>query len=439
MKETRRSFLKRLAFNRAGDRKAVVEEADHVFLNIFLRGGADTLNMLIPYGDDDYYRARPTLGIKSGGTILKPSADVDLAVKLDDFYALHPRMAPLRRIYQEGRLAFVQAVGSDNVSGSHFEAQDQMEHGEAYHRRLQGGWLGRHLFYRPGRNSRDSAYSPLAAVAFGNTIPEVLRGAPTVAALQSVDEVELKGGSGAILEDLSALYRASRDDLGRAGADTLRLLDRIASMKASRSLLNSGSGGVDYPDCALARSLAEVARLVKAELGLNVACVDHGGWDTHFIQGGAQGLQAGSIDELARSLDAFDKDLVRDNLRSRVTVLVITEFGRRSYENSSMGTDHGRAFSLFIISDRVRGGRVIGEWPGLAEVSDPLHEPKKVLRRIPGLEEDLDVGPAGLSVLIDYRDVLYALTETLLGNSQVAKVFPGFKPSAAKNLAELFS
>lgn len=435
MKETRRNFLKRFAFNGAGDRKAVVEEADHVFLNIFLRGGADTLNMLIPYGDDDYYRARPTIGIKSGGTISKPSADGDLAVKLDDFYALHPRMAPLRRIYQEGRLAFVQAVGSDNVSGSHFEAQDQMEHGEAYHRRLQGGWLGRHLFYRPGRGS---VSSPLRAVAFGNTIPEVLRGAPTVAALQSVDQVELKGGSAAILEDLSMLYGASRDDLGRAGADTLHLLDRIASMKASRSFLDSGSGGVEYPDCALARSLAEVARLVRAELGLNVACVDHGGWDTHFIQGGAQGLQAGSIDELARSLDAFDLELARDNLRSRVTVLVMTEFGRRSYENSSLGTDHGRAFSLFIISDRVRGGRVFGEWPGLAEVSDPLHEPKKVLRRIPGLEEDLDVGPAGLSVLIDYREVLYALTETLLGNRQVDKVFPGFKRGSGKNLAELF-
>ena len=432
MKESRRSFLKRLAFNSAGAPGAATDDADHVFLNIFLRGGADTLNMLIPYGDDDYYRARPTIGVKSGGTALKPPADSDLAVKLDDFYALHPRMSPLRRIYQDGRLAFVQAVGSDNVSGSHFEAQDQMEHGEAYHRRLQGGWLGRHLFYR----GKVSAPSPLTAVAFGNTIPEVLRGAPTVTALQSVDEVELKGGSNAILDDLSLLYSASKDDLGRAGADTLHLLDRIASIKASRTL--TGSGGVEYPDFALARSLAEVARLVKGELGLNVACIDHGGWDTHFIQGGAQGLQAGSIEELARSLDAFDRDLTRAGCRSRVTVLVMTEFGRRSYENSSLGTDHGRAFSLFIISDKVRGGRVVGEWPGLAEASDPLHETKKVLRRIPGLEEDMDVGPAGLAVLIDYREVLYLLVEKLLGNRQVDMVFPGFVPSANKHLASLF-
>ncbi len=426
MKVNRRSFLKSVF----GAGKYNTWSEEPVLVVVFLRGGADTLNMVIPFGDDDYYRARPTIGIRAKS---KTDADRDKALRLDDFYAFHPRLKPWLPIFKEGRLAVVQAVGSDNVSGSHFEAQDQMEHGESFHQNLDGGWLGRHLFYDVSRNVQNS---PVAAVAFGNTIPESLRGAPSVSAIQSLDDIRLMSGEKSTddaMAALSCLYGHSSDMLGKAGLDTLSVLKRIESEKSSsRALANLGHGTGSYPEDELGRNLREVARLIKANLGLKVACVDHDGWDTHFVQGGADGLQAANIDSLARSLAAFDGDV--KGLRHRVTTVVLTEFGRRSYENSSLGTDHGRGFAMFVLSDKVKGGQVTGAWPGLKERNANLLGSEKVLRRLP--LKDLEVlerktpylGPAGLTVAIDYRDVLFEILNSVIGNENADKVFPGLEP-----------
>ena len=165
---TRRGFLRKLVFAQA---PAVAEPGGHTLVCIFLRGGADTLNMVVPFGDGDYYRYRPTLSIAA------PGRGPDAAVKLDNFYGLHPKMVAILPVFKEGRLGIVQAVGSDNPTGSHFEAQDQIEHGETYGINLGGGWLGRHLRARAGNVS-----SPLAGIAIGETLPESLRGAPAACA-----------------------------------------------------------------------------------------------------------------------------------------------------------------------------------------------------------------------------------------------------------------
>ena len=359
---------------------------------VFLRGGADTLNLVVPYGDDHYYKLRPTL------SVLAPSNNVDAGVRLDDFYAFHPMLRALYPLFAEGRLGIVQAVGSDNPSGSHFEAQDQMEHGEAYGVQIGGGWLGRYM------RTRSRAMTPLSAVSIGPTVPESLRGAPSASAIHSVDEIQIRNNSGdphAVSAALSEMYGAEVGLLTQPGRATLDLLTRVEALRGTGY---KPEGGADYPGDDFGLGLREIARLIKANMGLEVACIDLGGWDTHFFQGTTSGLQAGSIDELARGLAAFDTDL--RSYRSQVTTVVLTEFGRRVYENGSLGTDHGRGFALMAIGEKIDGGRVIGEWPGLIEENGE--------------------GPGGLQIRSDYRSVLSELLVGVMGCHSVDKVFPDF-------------
>jgi uncharacterized protein (DUF1501 family) len=394
---SRRNFLSRLVFGRE---PAVRNPGEHTLVCIFLRGAADTLNMLVPYADRDYYANRPTL------SIAKPSAtgqNKDAAIRLNDFYGFHPKMAPLVPIFKEGRLGIVQAVGTDNPTGSHFEAQDQIEHGESYGNSLGGGWLGRHLRTRLG-----DVASPLSGVAIGATLPESLRGATAASAFHSIDDIRLPTSSGdpqAISRALSAIYSTQVGVLGRQGEQTLELLKKV---DAVRGKPYQPQATADYPSDELGAGLRETARIIKADLGLEVACLDLGGWDTHFFQGTTGGLQASLIDNLSRGLAAFDADL--SSRRERVTTIVMTEFGRRLYENGSAGTDHGRGFAFFAMGTKINGGKIHGDWPGLKEE--------------PGLP-----GPGGMEVRIDYRSVLCEVLSNAVGNKQLDQVFPGFAPA----------
>lgn len=382
-----------------GSEAAVPEAGAKTLVCVFLRGGADTLNLIVPYGDDEYYKARPTIAIPSPA---KNSEAKDAAIKLDDFYAFHPKLRPLLPIFKEGRLGIVQAVGSDNTSGSHFEAQDQMEHGESYGKLIGGGWLGRHL-----RTRASNGQTPLSAVAIGATIPESLRGAPSASAIYSLDEIQIKTPSGdprAVSSALSAMYGSEVGILSQPGRSTLDLLKRVEALRGKEY---QPENGAEYPPSDFGNGLREIARLVKAKVGLEVACVDLGGWDTHFFQGTSSGLQAESMGELARGLAAFDADLKSE--RDRVTTLVMTEFGRRIYENGSLGTDHGRGFALMAMGHRINGGKIHGAWPGLEEQ-----------------ETDL-LGPGGLKINFDYRSVLSEVITGILGNREINKIFPGFR------------
>ncbi|MBX3072957.1 DUF1501 domain-containing protein [Candidatus Obscuribacterales bacterium] len=391
---SRRAFLKRLAFATDTARGG---RTPHTLVCIFLRGGADTLNMVIPYANDAYYEVRPTLAIAKPG-----SEGRKASLKLNDFYAFHPVMKALVPFFHDGELAVVQGVGSDNTSGSHFEAQDQVEHGESFGKKLGGGWLGRHL------RTRQGGMTPLSAVAIGKSLPEVLRGAPSASALTSVEEVKLtlpRGKSDSVTEALSKLYSTDIDVLGNAGKVTIDLLSKIEKVKRASP---RNAGNVTYPETTFGNALREVSKLIKAEVGLEVACVDHDGWDTHFFQGAADGQQASNIEDLSNGLSALYKDIQK--YKERVSIVVLTEFGRRIYENSSMGTDHGRGFALFALGGRVNGGRVFGSLPELKE------------------QTNIFLGPSGLAVELDYRSVLSEVVRDLLGNNDLAGVFPNFKP-----------
>lgn len=394
---SRRTFLRTFV---TADRPDVAARETATLVVVFLRGGADTLNMVVPVGDDGYYRARPSIAIRP------PANAADAAIRLDDFYALHPRMQPLVPAWSEGRLAIVQGVGSDNPTGSHFEAQDQMEHGEAFGSPVGGGWIGRMLRARGGVSA-----GPLAAVAIGTAIPESLRGARSTCAMVSIDEIRMRvppERAVSVTASLGALYGEEEGPLGAPGRETLELLERVEALQTAPY---RAADGAEYAEDGFSGGLREVARLVKGGVGLEVACLDLGGWDTHFVQGTADGLQAGAIDRLARGLAGFDADLGED--RNRVTTLVMTEFGRRITENSSAGTDHGRGFAMLAMGGNIEGGRVYGAWPGL--------------------DEDVYAfGPGGLPVLVDYRSVLSEVLEATrrgdAGRGLAARVFPGFTP-----------
>lgn len=388
---SRRGFLRNLVF---GSDPAVKNAGPHTLVVVFLRGGADTLNMIVPYADDFYYAKRPNLAIAH-----PDKGTAEAAIKIDDLFGFHPKMRPLVPLFREGRLGVVNAVGSDNPTGSHFEAQDQIEHGETFGQQIGGGWLGRYLRTRASGNS-------LSAVAIGETLPEALRGAPSASAIRSIDEIQIVPEAGReVVAALEQMYGAEVGVLADQGRQTLGLMRKVESLRGRRY-----APGVEYPDDGFGAGLREIARLIKADLGLEAATIDLDGWDTHFFQGSTAGLLTGLVDTLSRGLAAFDADLAAH--RDRVTTVVLTEFGRRLYENGSLGTDHGRGFSMLAMGPQINGGQFLGGRPGLAK------------------EADFPLGPGGLDVRCDYRSVLSEILRGVMGCTDLANVFPSFAPES---------
>ncbi len=344
---------------------------------IFLRGGADGLNILVPHGDDAFYRARPTIGRKK-----------DDLVNLDGFFGLHPALSSWERLWKDGTLAAVHCAGSEDTTHSHFEAQDFMEHGGL----IAGGWLGRFL-----RNRPDAATSPLGAIALGSSLPEVLRGAPSCAAISSIDDFTLDAPP-AFTQSLTSLYSRSGSLLGPAGASALAALDRIQSLSATKY---TPADGADYdPKDDFASGLREIARLIKARVGLQAATIDLGGWDSHITN---DSLMAGSLARLGKGLTSFTTDLGA-HLAS-TTILVMTEFGRRVAENSALGTDHGAGSVMFVAGGGVKGGRQLTQWPGLTEAL---------------------TGPGDVPIVTNYRNVIAPTLTRLSPKTDIARIFPGF-------------
>ncbi len=346
-------------------------------LVIFLRGAADGLTLVPPIDDDNYYRSRPRIGV----------ARKD-AISLHNGFALHPLLAPLKRAYDDGHLAIVHAAGSEDDTRSHFDAQDFMEHGGV----AAGGWLGRFL------RLRDRPQGPLSAVALGKTFPECLRGAPAVTVMQSMDDFALGSGAAPLTRELARLYAAQPDSLAAAGRDTLNALAKIDRMRASYRVENGAKYGTDN----FSLGLRQAAQLIKARVGLEAVSLDLEGWDSHFTQSTV-------MDPLMRSLSgglaAFYTDL--GPAIEQMTVVVMTEFGRRVQENSSFGTDHGGGGVTFVMGGGIRGGRVIGAWPGLSA--------------------DLLTGPGDLQVAHNYRNVLAPILLRLGVGDRLATVFPDFQ------------
>jgi uncharacterized protein (DUF1501 family) len=399
---TRRNFLRsvglggltlptwfpRLAFS------ATPSPQRDILVCVFQRGAADGLNVVVPFGDRDYYANRPTLAIQ------EPGSSAGTAVDLDGFFGLHPSLAPLKELYDDGALAAVHAAGSPDDSHSHFEAMDFMERGTPGSKTLTTGWIGRHLGSLDTGNS-----SPFRAVGVAHSVQASLRGPVSAAALQSIADFHLKGlrspaELASFQTSLASLY-PSTDFLDGQAKQTFAAVALLASANPGTY---QPQNGAKYPDSDFGNGLEQVAQLIRADLGLEVACVDIGGWDTHSAQGSTTGTLADNLADLAAGLQAFYTDLA--DRMGHITVVTMSEFGRRVKENASGGTDHGHGNCMFLLGGGVVGGKVYSSWPGLA--AEQLY------------------GPGDLAITTDFRTVLAEVVERRLGNPKLDQVFPGF-------------
>lgn len=354
-----------------------------VLVVVFLRGGADGLTLVPPVADDAYHRARPLLAV-----------DTADAIDVDGYFALNPALGAMSKYLERGELAIVHGAGSEDGSRSHFEAQDTMEHGGAM---AGSGWLARYL------RAADPSPSALSAVAIGTTRPESLRGAPGAAVMQTIRDFGLEDADAAFLADLERLYARDVGVPGLAPA-ARATIEAVGRLRALRATPGEPQHGAVYPEGEFGRGLREIARLIRADIGLAATTIDLGGWDTHFVQSRVIG---GLMRELAGGVDAFLTDL--GEAHRRVTVVVMTEFGRRLRENTSFGTDHGAGSAMMILgagAATASPGKVISAWRDLSDAS---------------LD---DVGDVPAS--INYRDVLAPVLRLHAPGVDLGAVFPGY-------------
>ncbi|HEV8309703.1 MAG TPA: DUF1501 domain-containing protein, partial [Methylomirabilota bacterium] len=330
-----------------------------VLVAIFQRGAADALNIVVPHGDPAYARLRPRIGIPP------PARGAEeRALDLDGAFGLHPSLAPLVPLWARRELACVHAVGSPDATRSHFDAQDFMEAGTPGVKSTPDGWLNRCLQHASPREEA----SVFRGVALSPLLPRALQGPATALALPSIDGFELRGSPGDVQRGFESLYRdAVRDFLGGTGQSAFEAVKRL---RAARPTSRPPEHGAVYPRGRFADTLRQTAQLIKADLGLEVAFVEVGGWDHHVAEGGVRGPLANLLGEFGLALAAFWQDL--GERRGDVVVLTMTEFGRTARENGNGGTDHGHATVMFVLGGPVRGGRVYGRWPGLRP--EQLHE-----------------------------------------------------------------
>jgi len=369
---------------------------------IFQRGGMDGLNVVVPHGEAAYYAARSTLAIP------QPRAgNAASAIDLDGFFGLHPNLRPFKELYDARKLAIIDAVGSPDPTHSHFDAMDFMERGTPGEKAIPTGWLARHLQIMAGDNK-----SPFRAVGMGTIVQAALRGPVPATALQSIAQFHLNGNAqevAKIQSGLAALYQGD-DFVDVQGATTLKAMDALSKITAGKY---EPANGAKYPDTAFGKSLMAVAQLIKAELGVEIACVDIGGWDTHAGEGGADGGELPKLlEDFAQGIHAFYTDM--GDRMSRTTIVSMSEFGRRLQENNSKGTDHGHGNVMFVLGENVRGGQIYGDWPGLAR--DKLY------------------GPGDLAITTDFRDVLGEIVKNRLGNAKLDAIFPGYKDFRFRNI-----
>jgi len=375
---------------------AAAQARGKVLVAVFQRGAVDGLAMVPPHGDPGYAGARPSIGLKA-----PRRGAPERAVDLDGFFALHPALAPLLPLWQDHALAVVHACGSPDATRSHFDAQDYMETGTPGVKSTADGWLARAVRARPAQAS------PFRAVALGPALPRALQGVVGAISIASLDRFDVRaaGGDGGARRGFESLYAQGVRDLlrgtGRETFEAVRMLERADAARIP------AANGADYPRSPFGAALRQIAQLVRADVGLEVAFADSQGWDTHVGQGAEQGQLALRLGDLAAGLAAFARDL--GSRLADVVVLTMSEFGRTVAENGNRGTDHGHATAMLVLGGGVRGGRVHGRWPGLLS-----HQ------RFEGRD---------LAVTTDFRALFAEVAAHHLG-VQAAPLFPGFTPTA---------
>lgn len=374
-------------------------KAGKVLVLVIQRGACDGLAMVPPLGDGHYHAYRPTLALESSGD--------GAALKLDGTFGLHPSLAALKPFYDVGHLAVLHEVGSPDSTRSHFDAQDFLESGTPGVKSTGDGCLNRAL-----QSLRKGSDAPFRAVALQPNMPRILQGGANALALNDLNDFQLRaevaGSGGAHPSGFEGMYQGALDRALRGVGD--EAFSALKELKAKDPRSFQPANNANYPNSPLGRRLKQIAQLIKADLGLQVAVTDCGGWDTHLAQGSATGQLANRLKDFGDSLGAFLLDL-RERM-DQVCVATVTEFGRTVRENGNRGTDHGHGSVMLVAGGKVRGNRVIAKWKSLASQD---------------LYEDRD-----LPVTTDHRDALGEILERHLGVPDLGKVFPGFSNDRAK-------
>ena len=386
------SFLTRAAFG-------AVESGTRTrrLVVIFQRGAADGLNIVVPHGEPQYYAMRPSINIPRKAVL-----------DLDGFFGMHPSLAPFQPLWKQRHLAIVHAAGSPDSTRSHFDAQDFMETGTPGVKATEDGWLNRSL-----RNLPRPQNSPFRAIALGPSVPRILNGSEPTVAMNNINDFAVGGRSqkpSPAANAFEAMYDHSSDSvLHGTGEETF---DAVKMLRSADPGKYTPAPGADYPRGRFGDSLRQLAQLIKANLGVQVAFADIGGWDHHVNEGAVEGQLANVLGDFSQALAAFWTDL--GDLGEDTVVVTMSEFGRTARENGNRGTDHGHANVMFVLGGPVKGGRVYGRWPGLDQ--SQLYEGRD------------------LALTTDFRQVIGEAVVRHMGNKNLGEVFPGFDNQAGKFL-----
>jgi uncharacterized protein (DUF1501 family) len=390
------SFLQRAVASTTGPAKKKM-------VVLFQRGAMDGLNVVVPFGEPNYYRMRPTIAIPE-----PKRSGADAALDLDGFFGLHPSLQPILPLFRSGQLAIVHAVGSPDPTRSHFDAQDYMESGTPGQKATDNGWLNRAL-----QNMPEEKPSPFRAVAFGPYLPRTLQGSAPAVAIADLKQFKMYGPQQTVEGGFEAMYAQTVDHAMRGvGNETFEAIDQLKKINPDSY---QPENGAQYPKSRFAQSLQEIAELFKADLGLEVAFLDSGGWDNHVNEGGVQGQLSNLLKDLGQGIAAFHQDM--GDRMGDVVFVSMSEFGRTAHENGNRGTDHGHANCMLVMGGNLQGGRVYTKWPGLNE--DQLNQGRD------------------LAVTTDYRSVLGEIISKHLGDTTLASVFPGFSNDPRQHLGIL--
>ena len=387
-------FLGRAAYA-VTSRLAAPPSDGRVLVCLFQRGAVDGLNMIVPHGEAAYYQERPRIAV--------PRRDV---IDLDGHFGLHPALAPLKRFWDDKSLAAIHAIGSPDSTRSHFDAQDYMESGTPGVKATADGWLNRYC-----RHDQEHRTGAFRAVAFGPELPRALAGSAPALAIDDLQAFGLRAPQDAARDKLTRAFEALYEGAatGLLASSSQEGFEALQQLRQANPTQYQPGNGADYPRGRTGRALLQVAQLIKANVGLQIAFLDATGWDTHVNQGASEGQLAARLQELGGALAAFATDL-GDRMRD-VVVLTMSEFGRTIHENGNSGTDHGHATAMLLLGGAVNGGKMLGRWPGL----DPA-------ARFEGRD---------VAVTTDFRDLFGEVVARHLGGADLASVFPGYAVNSA--------
>jgi uncharacterized protein (DUF1501 family) len=387
-------------------RRALAETVDKVtggrrktLIAIFQRGAVDGLNVVVPYGEHGYYDLRPNIAIP------KPDGGAESAINLDGYFGLHPSLQSFKPLWDSKRLAIVHASGSPDSTRSHFDAQDYMESATPGVKSTQDGWLNRYL-----QSKADPQKSLFRAVSMTQNMPRAMQGKAPTLAISNLADFSIRAGqsSAAMQGGFEAMYdQTVNDALHGTGKETFEAVNYLKQVNPAQY---KPENGADYPRTPFGNALLQIAQLIKAGVGLEVAFTDIGGWDTHVNEGNQQGQLSNLLRQFSTAIAALYTDL--GQRMDNVVVLTMSEFGRTARENGNRGTDHGHANAMFVVGNSVRGGKVYGDWPGLK--SDQLYEGRD------------------LALTTDFRDVFGEIASKHLGATNLKAVFPGYTGNSSK-------